>query len=346
MQLNLRYAKTADGVNIAYLVAGRGPPIIFASNFWGDANMCTAPHPHTRYMTDRLVDLGWQVVRYDIRGMGASQRDVSDFSLEARVLDMEAVVGHLSLTRLAVAGVDGAAAVALAFAAAHPDLVTGAVALNGWVSGEHWFGERSSSRAVTQLSSMAAQDWEFFTTAVAKLVTELDDPAHTQRLAQLFRRSATPQAHNALNLATRQIDLRPLLGSVQTPVLVVHDTGFPFGSLDLCRDLASGLPNARLITVQAARDAEVDAIDSFLRSGEDRRTSIREQHGEPSLFPLTPRELEVLRLIAAGRTNREISDELVLSIRTVARHITNVYAKIGVRSKAEATAFAFRHHLN
>ena len=60
---------------------------------------------------------------------------------------------------------------------------------------------------------------------------------------------------------------------------------------------------------------------------------------------LTPREAEVLGLIAAGRTNREISDDLTLSVRTVARHITNIYAKIGARGKADATAYAIGHRL-
>jgi DNA-binding CsgD family transcriptional regulator len=60
---------------------------------------------------------------------------------------------------------------------------------------------------------------------------------------------------------------------------------------------------------------------------------------------LTGREAEVLRLVAAGSTNRQISEELVLSIRTVERHIANIYAKIGARGKADATTFAIRHHL-
>jgi pimeloyl-ACP methyl ester carboxylesterase/DNA-binding CsgD family transcriptional regulator len=344
MQPSLRYAKTADGVSIAYFVIGRGPPIVFASNFWGDANMYSAPHPHTRYMTDRLVGLGWRVVRYDVRGMGASQREVSDFSLEARVRDMEAVVEDIGLARFAAAGVDAAAAVALAFAAGHTDLVSRVVAMNAWVSGEQRLGERSSSRAVAQMSEDATNDWEFFTLALAKLVTELDDPAHTQNLAELFRRSSTPQNHFALERAMDRMDLRPLLDKVQTPVLVIHDTGFPFGSLALCRSLASTLPNARLVSVRADRDAEIEAVDAFLRSADTRRGPVRED-AAPRPSGLTPRETEVLRLIAAGRTNREISDELVLSVRTVARHITNVYAKIGARSKAEATAYAFRHHL-
>jgi DNA-binding CsgD family transcriptional regulator len=60
---------------------------------------------------------------------------------------------------------------------------------------------------------------------------------------------------------------------------------------------------------------------------------------------LTARELEVLRLVASGRSNREIARELVLSVRTVERHINNLYAKIGARGKADATAYAFRHGL-
>jgi DNA-binding CsgD family transcriptional regulator len=60
---------------------------------------------------------------------------------------------------------------------------------------------------------------------------------------------------------------------------------------------------------------------------------------------LTEREVEVVALIAAGRTNAEIAEALVLSVRTVERHITNAYAKIDARGKADATAFALRHGL-
>lgn len=60
---------------------------------------------------------------------------------------------------------------------------------------------------------------------------------------------------------------------------------------------------------------------------------------------LSPREIEVLRLVAAGATNRRIADELVLSEHTVARHLNNIFAKLGVSSRASATAFACTHHL-
>jgi DNA-binding NarL/FixJ family response regulator len=60
---------------------------------------------------------------------------------------------------------------------------------------------------------------------------------------------------------------------------------------------------------------------------------------------LSGRELEVLRLVAAGRTNREIAATLVLSEHTVARHVQNIFRKLHVSSRTAATAFAFEHDL-
>ena len=60
---------------------------------------------------------------------------------------------------------------------------------------------------------------------------------------------------------------------------------------------------------------------------------------------LTARELQVLRLVAAGRSNREVADELVISEHTVARHLQNIFAKLGVPSRTAASAFAHAHDL-
>jgi DNA-binding CsgD family transcriptional regulator len=60
---------------------------------------------------------------------------------------------------------------------------------------------------------------------------------------------------------------------------------------------------------------------------------------------LTLRELEVLRLVAAGKSNRDIAAALVISDHTARRHLQNIFAKLGVSSRAAATAFAFQHDL-
>jgi len=82
----------------------------------------------------------------------------------------------------------------------------------------------------------------------------------------------------------------------------------------------------------AGPDVEaVDALSSTARSS--------------SVNPLTTRECEVLRLVAAGMTNRSIANQLFLSEKTVARHLSNIFSKLDVTSRTAAAAFAFEHHI-
>jgi DNA-binding NarL/FixJ family response regulator len=106
--------------------------------------------------------------------------------------------------------------------------------------------------------------------------------------------------------------------------------------------LIGPLPKARLLSLAEAVAEVLDAQAAAFgtSSAEALVTS-----GPSVPDGLTARELEVLRLVASGRSNREIAEELVLSVRTVERHVTNLYAKIGARGKADATAYAFRHGL-
>jgi DNA-binding NarL/FixJ family response regulator len=92
------------------------------------------------------------------------------------------------------------------------------------------------------------------------------------------------------------------------------------------------LDAARAVFEERGARPDVDRIDALTRTRAG-------SHG------LTDRELEVLRLVAAGKTNREIAEALVLSEHTVARHVQNIFAKLRVSSRTAATAFAFEHKL-
>jgi DNA-binding NarL/FixJ family response regulator len=98
-------------------------------------------------------------------------------------------------------------------------------------------------------------------------------------------------------------------------------------------------------------DAELElraALAAFERLGAapDVATTAALLPGDKSLpRGLTPREAEVLHLVAAGKTNRDIAVELVISEHTVARHLQNMFVKLDVSSRSAATAFAFEHGL-
>ena len=121
-------------------------------------------------------------------------------------------------------------------------------------------------------------------------------------------------------------------------------------------DVPYEIGTTRLLLGQACRVAgdEDGAIGSFTaaktifeRLGAALDTRVARDHCEPAALPagLTSREGEVLRLVAAGRSNKDIAAELFLSEKTVSRHLSNIFAKIGVSSRSAATAFAFEHHL-
>ena len=114
---------------------------------------------------------------------------------------------------------------------------------------------------------------------------------------------------------------------------------------ELLRDAAGVSTVIRRGGALAVPGDRYDGLDQARRGAP---ASDREMLAGQKAYPdrLTPREVDVLRLIARGRTNREIASDLTLSVRTVGRHVTNVYHKIDARNRAEAVDYAHRHDLS
>ena len=140
-------------------------------------------------------------------------------------------------------------------------------------------------------------------------------------------------------------ELQVKLGDKRTaPVVLNIDPSRSEASLGACR--ASLTPAAFAAAWTAGQTMTTDQAVDYALSITSSDLSLQEGAvPQDARTGLTPREAEVLRMVAGGSSNQQIATELVLSPRTVERHIANVYAKLGARNRADATAYALRHDL-
>ena len=169
--------------------------------------------------------------------------------------------------------------------------------------------------------------------------SELDAISETHA-SELLRALA---AHAAGAVALAEDDSRAALGSLRRALTTWQDIDAPYEAARTrvllgaaCRRL--GDDDAAALELEAARTTfeELGAAPDLARVT---TTPSKNAHG------LSPRELEVLRHVAGGKTNKEIASELVLSERTIERHVSNIFAKLGVSTRAAATAFAYERQL-
>src|SRR3990170_8545915 len=130
MEREVRYCTTADGVRIAYCVEGEGPALLICPQLWESFSVDhLVPDFEGLY---RTLGEGRRTIRFDPRTVGLSQRGVVDSSLEARVMDMEAVVDAAGAAEVSILGQVASVANAILYAARHPSKVQALVLMNGW----------------------------------------------------------------------------------------------------------------------------------------------------------------------------------------------------------------------
>ncbi len=279
-----------------------------------------------------------KLVRYDNRGEGLSDRKVSGRSLEASVIDLEAVVDRLGLDRFVLFGPWYGGPPAIAYAARHPQRVSHLILWCTFARGSEWLRQPQLQAA----RSLVDKDWVVYSETVAHVILGWGEGEPARRYAALLRESITPGLVKKWYAEISEWDVSALLPQVSAPTLVLHRRQHSLG-LDVPRGLAAGIRNARLVLLDGDStapylgdtEAIVAAIDEFLASGAEAAPPAG----------LSSREVEVLRLVAAGRSNREIGEELTISQNTVDRHVTHIYTKIGASNRAEAASFAVRNGL-
>lgn len=273
MELNMRYTATADGVRIAFATAGQGSPVIRAP---------FVPFSHCqlewrqgtffeRLSRHRLV------IPFDARGTGLSDRNVEDYSLEARRLDIDAIAGALGLSRFALHGIGSSGALVISYAAQHPERVSHLILDDAFVSGRAYLS-RPQSAAFSQLS----RDWDALTENIA-FTSQGYGGEDARRYAEYLRACTTPEAASRQWRAIAEVDVTNLLPLVKAPTLVMQHQGLRTMSRDDGREIAMRIPNARLVVLEG-KQSDVDNVLSAIGDFLGDEGSTPEPSHRPSAF--------------------------------------------------------------
>ena len=287
MEPRIQYAKTKDGVSIAFWTLGEGTPLVHMPHIISHIQM-EWEYPECRRWYERLAQKR-MLVRYDHRGLGLSDRERMDYSVDALMWELEAVVDRLGLERFDLLGLSLVGPAAIVYASRHPERVSHLILWCTYAHAPEWVQRPSTqaSRAVLD------KDWTTYTELLAHNVIGWSEGEPAHRFAELVREAITPEAATAAIRFSLDVDVRALLPAVRSPTLVLHrrQNALP---VDVARRLASRIPDARLALLDGESsapylgntDAVLTAIDEFLGEGE-----------EPAVAPAEPPALGAFRTV-------------------------------------------------
>ena len=264
----MQYAKTSDGLSIAYYALGEGKPLVYMTA-WPYQHLQLEWHYPVYTRLFELILETRRLIRFDGRGSGLSEQIVSDYSLEARLLDLESVVERLGLETFDLLAHSSSGPLAIAYAARNPERLSHLVLWDTYASAADFF-------AIPQLRALIGlidTDWEMFTETAAHVVFGWSEGEEARRYAAFMRECTSQENVRASIAAGLEVDVTELLPRVDTPTLVVHHRGVAFPGVDSARGLASRIPDARLVVLEgdyrSPAQMQVGTILEFLGEGEE-----------------------------------------------------------------------------
>jgi len=254
LEQRIRFCTASDGVRIAYATSGAGPPLVKPAN-WLTHLENDWESPVWRHWL-RELSRGHTLVRYDERGSGLSDRDVPDLSFDAWVRDLETVVDAAGLERFPVLALSQGCAVAIAYAARHPERVTRLVLYGGYAQGAIARARTPQElEEATMLTHSMPLFWgrdnpAFRLFFAARFVPE-GTPEQMRWFSELQRVTTSPEIAVRLRSTAAEIDVTDLAPRVRAQTLVLHATGDAAVPFDQGRLLAALVPGARFISLES-----------------------------------------------------------------------------------------------
>jgi pimeloyl-ACP methyl ester carboxylesterase len=269
-----RYAQSGD-VNIAYQVFGEGAfDLLVTPGFVSNVDLMWDDPLMARWYR-RLASIA-RVITFDKRGTGLSDRVADIPPLSQRVDDLRAVMDAASVDRAALMGVSEGGPMSIQFAATYPArtralVLYGADVRNSWAPDYPWAPTEAEYDA---LEATVLRTWGSDESGNVPIFapSKANDPTFITWFTRYSRASASPAAAVSLRRMNRSIDVRPLLGQLDLPTLVVNRIGDRANPIELARYLAAAIPGAVLVELPGEdhlpwlgdQDAIVGAVQAFL----------------------------------------------------------------------------------
>lgn len=346
---SIRYAETADGVKVAYWEAGPGHPLV---------QLPALPYSHIGAEWQipelrrcyQLLAVERKLVRYDGRGIGLSQRDVSEFSLSTMLADLEAVVDAQGTERVALLGVINSASVACAYAARNPERVSHLLLWCPVVDAS----VHSANPQLQAFRRLLDADWDLYTQTAAHALLGWEESDAALRFAGFIRKAIDQPTAQNLVPAIYDLNVWDELSNISCPTLVMHRPNVPALSRDAAERLAQRIPGARLALMEGTSAVPyLGDWRAVVRTMYEFMGISRPDTGGPRALrllsmrsdALTPRERQVVDLVVLGLTNQEIADRLYLSRKTVENHISRILVKLDLPSRTRLASYAVEQGL-
>lgn len=244
MEQQIGFCTNANGARIAYATLGKGPPVVMPAT-WLSHLQLTWQDPEARRFFERLA-AHHTLVRYDQRGSGLSDRNRTDFTLEAEVNDLETVIDYLKLKRVALLGTSCGGPTAIAYATRYPRRVSHLILYGTYANGK----EIATAAVKTAFMSVIKAHWGIGSKTIADLFFPGAPPDAVEQFAKFQRESATPEIAVEILDLVYNADVSSLCPSVRIPTLVLHRQNERAIVFKMGRQLASLIPNARFCPLE------------------------------------------------------------------------------------------------
>ena len=259
MEQKIQFCIAADGLRLAYSIIGQGPALVVPAPMVSHQELVWQ-EPGYRHFWERLAN-HHTLVCYDRPGTGLSDRNRTGFSLDSELRDLEIVVDHLKLKRLALLGHGFGGPVAIAYAARYPRRISHLVLYGSYARG----AAITTEEVKGSLISLIQAHWGVGSKALAD--TLIPGDAASEFAAKYIRECAAPEIVAKILDFAYGSDVVHLLASLRVPTLVLHrhqDRAIPFR---LGRELAALIPNARFVPLEGRENVPwLGDFESVLRA--------------------------------------------------------------------------------